>query len=133
MILDFRNAKVQHWAWPQDDQQEKCNCCNFSYQTQTCLDWVGTGLDHSAVKDCSLTTSNLQYFRGDKAGHSLLDIRLHVVVMQVTCGGDAGSGGVGGAGAGDDIGGHGDTWPLAGEGSVAVSDSQSSPQYVGSC
>ena len=38
-------------------------------------------MDHSPVKDCSLTTSNLQYFRGDKAGHSLLDIRLHVVVM----------------------------------------------------
>ena len=35
------------------------------------------------MKDCSLTTSNLQYFRGDKAGHSLLDIRLHVVVMVV--------------------------------------------------
>ena len=35
------------------------------------------------MKDCSLTTSNLQYFRGDKAGHSLLDIRLHVVVMLV--------------------------------------------------
>ena len=33
------------------------------------------------MKDCSLTTSNLQYFRGDKAGHSLLDIRSHVVVM----------------------------------------------------
>ena len=40
-------------------------------------------MDHSPVKDCSLTTSNLQYFRGDKAGHSLLDIRLHVVVMVV--------------------------------------------------
>ena len=37
MILDFRNAKVQHWAWPQDDQQENCNCCNFSYQDQTGL------------------------------------------------------------------------------------------------
>ena len=38
-------------------------------------------MDHSAVKDCSLTTSNRQYFRGDKAGHSLLDIGLHVVEM----------------------------------------------------
>lgn len=40
-------------------------------------------MDRTALKHCSFTTFNLQYFTGDKSGHSVVAIRLQVVVVVV--------------------------------------------------